>query len=138
MVQLTELITGEAAARTWVISIIWADGLKCPRCGSDNTCEDRHKTMPYRCRECKRTFSLWTGSAAESSRLPLKKWVWVIYLVIMSLKGASSMKLSRDIGVTQTTAWFMLQWIRKAFVPLLAAAFNGSVEAGETYVGGKE
>ena len=55
-----------------------------------------------------------------------------------SLKGVSSMKLHRDLDVTQTTAWFMLQRVRAAFAPLLAAAFEGPVEADETYVGGLE
>ena len=74
----------------------------------------------------------------EGSPLPLRKWVWAIYLHLTSLKGVSSMKLHRDIGVTQKTAWFMLQRIRKAFdrndddPP-----FAGPVEFDETYVGGK-
>lgn len=138
MVQLTEMIPDEAAARVWFEATIWPDGRKCPRCDSDNTYEGKHKTMPYRCRACGKSFSVRTGTAAESSRLPLKKWVWAIYLEIASLKGVSSMKLHRDIGVTQTTAWFMLQRIRAAFVPLLDAALEGPVEADETYVGGKE
>ena len=91
--------------------------------------------LPY---ACKRFFSVRTGTALASSRLPLKKWVWAIYLEMTSLKGVSSMKLHRDLDVTQTTAWFMLQRVRAAFAPLLAAAFEGPVEADETYVGGLE
>ena len=91
--------------------------------------------MPYRCGECKRTFSVRTGTAFESSRLPLKKWVWAIYLEIISLRGATSMKLHRNTGMTQTTAWFMLHRIRVAFAPLMAAAFEGPVETDETYSG---
>ncbi len=94
--------------------------------------------MPYRCRDCNRTFSVRTKTALESSKAPLKKWVWAIYLEMTSLKGISSMKLHRDIGVTQTTAWFMLQRIREAFAPAIAEAFEGPVEVDETYVGGKE
>ncbi len=69
---------------------------------------------------------------------PLLKWVWALYLEITALKGVSSMKLHCGLDVTQRTAWFMLQRIRKAFEPLLAVAFEGSVEVDETYVGEKE
>ena len=79
-----------------------------------------------------------TGTVLESSRLPLKKWVWAIYLEITSLKGISSMKLYRDIGVTQKTAWHMLHRIRETFSPVLAEMFASEVEVDETFVGGKE
>jgi len=74
----------------------------------------------------------------ESSRLPLQKWAWAIYLHLTSLKGVSSMKLHRDIGVSQPTAWYMLQRIRKAFDKDDDPPFGGPVEFDETYMGGKE
>ena len=79
-----------------------------------------------------------TGTALEESRLPLKKWVWAIFLEMTNLKGVISMKLHRDIGVTQKTAWFMQQRIREAFTPEIAEIFVGPVEVDETYVGGLE
>ena len=63
--------------------------------------------MPYRCRSCKVFFSVRTGTALERSKVPLKKWAFAIYLSVTSLKGVSSMKLHRDLDVTQKTAWFM-------------------------------
>ena len=94
--------------------------------------------MPYWCSDCRSYFSVKTGSVMEGSPLPLRKWVYAIYMHLTSLKGVSSMKLHRDIGVTQKTAWFMLQRIRKAFErndddP----PFSGPVKIDETYFGGK-
>ena len=72
-----------------------------------------------------------------NSHLPLRKWAFAIYLHITSLKGVSSMKLHRDIGVPQKTAWFMLQRIRKAWESE-DSLFAGPIEVDETYMGGKE
>ncbi len=95
--------------------------------------------MPYRCRDCRGYFSVRTGTILESSRLPLRKWAWAVYLYLTNLKGLSSMKLHRDIGVTQKTAWFMLHRIREAYAFALPdEPFQGPVEVDETYVGGKE
>ena len=94
--------------------------------------------MPYWCSDCRKHFSVRTGTVLASSRLPLRKWAYAIYLEITSLKGVSSMKLYRDLGVTQKTAWFMLHRIREAFVQEATAPFAGPVEVDETYVGGKE
>ncbi len=138
MVKLAEMFPDEQAAVLWLEAVIWSDGRLCPRCKGTDTYAGTHRPMPYRCRPCKRFFSVRTGTALASSRLPLKKWVWAIYLEMTSLKGVSSMKFHRDLDGTQTTAWFMLQRVRAAFAPLLAAAFEGPVEADETYGGGLE
>ena len=73
----------------------------------------------------------------HKSHIPLRKWVFAIYLHLTSLKGVSSMKLHRDIGVSQPAAWFMLQRIRKAWEGE-DKLFAGPVEIDETYFGGKE
>ena len=93
--------------------------------------------MPYRCSDCRSYFSVKTATAMRKSHIPLRKWAFAIYLHLTSLKGVSSMKLHRDIGVSQPAAWFMLQRIRKAWEgddPL----FAGPIEIDETYMGGKE
>ena len=82
-------------------------------------------------------FSVRIGTALERSKVPLRKWVFAIYLEMTSLKGVSSMKLHRDLGVTQKTAWFMLHRIREAWSQERDALFAGRVEADETYIGGK-
>lgn len=73
----------------------------------------------------------------ESSNLPLKIWLWAIYLELTSLKGVSSMKLHRDLGISQRSAWFVLQRIREGLFPRLNE-FVGPVEVDEAYIGGKE
>ena len=74
----------------------------------------------------------------ESSRLPLRKWVIALYLCSTNLKGVSSMKLHRDLGVTQKTAWFMLGRIREAWAVAADVVLDGTVEVDETFIGGKE
>ena len=94
--------------------------------------------MPYWCTTCRSYFSVRTGTALERSRVPLRKWAIAIYLELTSLKSISSMKLHRDIGVTQATAWFMLHRIREAWSDADdRGSFSGPVEVDETYFGGK-
>ena len=138
VMDMAEMFATEADAVAWFEAWMWPDGeLSCPRCGS---LEGAYRVksgrpMPYRCRDCKKYFSVKTGTAMEDSKLPLRKWAWAIYLELTSLKGVSSMKLHRDLGVTQKTAWFMLHRIREAFADI-APLFDGPVEVDETYIGG--
>ena len=74
----------------------------------------------------------------HKSHIPLRKWVLAIYLHLTSLKGVSSIKLHRDIGISQPAAWFMLQRIRKAWGSDDDWPFGGPVEVDETYFGGRE
>ena len=137
MVQLADMFPTEESAREWFESRVWPDGRHCPRCGSTETSEASHAKMPYWCPACRSYFSVKVGTVLESSKISLRKWVYAIYLHLTSLKGVSSMKLHRDIGVSQPAAWFMLQRIRKAWesdTPL----FAGPIEIDETYMGGKE
>jgi len=94
---------------------MWSNGRVCPRCKETDTYESTHKTLPYRCRPCKRFFGVRNGTLMENSRLPYLTWVYAVYLELTSLKRISSMKLYRDIGVSQPTAWYMLQRICVAF-----------------------
>ena len=94
--------------------------------------------MPYRCSDCRSYFSVRTGSAIECSRLPLRKWAIAIYLTLTSLKSVSSMKLHRDLGITQKSAWFVLHRLREAWGDQPDdEPFAGPVEVDETYMGGK-
>ncbi len=138
MIELAEMFPNEDSAREWLESKIWANGRCCPKCGSMSTVESSHANMPYWCSDCRSYFSVRTGTLLEASKVPLRKWVWAIYLHLTNLKGVSSMKLHRDIGVSQPTAWFMLQRIRKAFENDDDSPFGGPVELDESYIGGKE
>jgi len=138
LMDIMEMFPDEETATEWFEAEFWPNGRKCPYCQGDNTYACPGNTMPYRCRPCRKRFSVRTGTLLQSSRLLLLKWVWAIYIEMTSLKGVSSVKLHRDLGVTQRTAWFMLQRIRTAFAPVQAAALEGPVEADETYIGGLE
>ena len=128
----------ETAAVRWFENLVWPSGRHCPRCGyAETTVAAATSGLPYYCPGCQRAFSVRIGTALERSKLPLRKWVFAIYLDMTSLKGVSSMKLHRDIGVTQKTAWFMLHRIREAWAQERAAHFEGPVEADESYFGGK-
>ena len=137
IIELTTMFPDEESARTWFESQVWGDERACGHCGSLNTSEASHKTMPYWCTDCRSYFSVKTGTALASSKIDLRRWVFAIYLEVTSLKGVSSMKLHRDLGVSQKSAWFMLHRIREAFARD-GAEFTGPVEADETYIGGRE
>ncbi len=140
LLQLAQMFPDEDAARAWFEAIFWPDGERdCPRCRSLNTHACIHAKMPYRCRDCRKYFSVKTGTVMAGSPLPLLKWLYAIYLDTTSLKGVSSMKLHRDLGITQKSAWHMQQRIREAFAAEgPTVMFGGPVEVDETYVGGRE
>ena len=117
LIEVMDMFPSEDAAREWVESTIWPNGRCCGKCGSTNTHEATHKTMPYRCRDCRSYFSVKTGTPLASSNIPLRKWAIAIYLCLTSLKSVSSMKLHRDLGISQKSAWFMLHRIREAWMP---------------------
>ena len=135
--ELADMFPSEEAASAWFESHVWPGGRHCPRCGSLETIE-AHSDMPYWCPACRRYFSVRIGTAFERSKVPLRKWVYAIYLEMTSLKGISSMKLHREIKVTQKTAWFILHRIREVWGQERDGLFAGPVEIDETYMGGKE
>ncbi|MXY42004.1 MAG: IS1595 family transposase [Rhodospirillaceae bacterium] len=137
IMELTDLFPDEPSAVAWFEAIRWANGRFCGHCGSTETSEvPNAKPMPYWCKGCRSYFSVRTGTSIEKSRLKLRKWVFAIYLEATSLKGVSSMKLHRDLNVTQKTAWYMLHRIRESFALGSGPTFAGPVEADETFIGG--
>ena len=138
IVELVDMFPTEEAATAWFESVIWSDGRYCGKCGSVNTREvPNAKPMPYWCTDCRSYFSVRTGTPIARSNVPLRKWAIAIYLCLTSLKSVSSMKLKRDIGVSQPTAWFMLHRIREAWGEDDDEPFDGPVEVDETHMGGK-
>lgn len=131
LLELAKKFPDEQAAREWFEAVVWPNGPTCPRCKGQNVHEATHKTMPYRCRPCKRFFSVRTGTMLAASNMPLLKWVWAIYLELTSLEGVSSMKLHCDLSISQATAWFMLQRIRKAFRLDMLPEFAGTSDVDE-------
>ena len=139
LLELAEMFPDEASATSWLEAKQWPQGRCCGHCGSIETrVIPNAKPMPYRCQSCKKYFSVRTGTTLENSRLPLRKWVFAIYLYVTNIKGISSMRLHRELDVTQKTAWFMLHRLRDAWADSSLERFAGPVEVDETYIGGKE
>ena len=135
---LTDMFPSEEAASLWFENVLWPDGRCCGHCGSTRTSPvASRKPMPFWCSDCREYFSVKTGTAMQRSKIPLRKWAIAIYLCLTSLKSVSSMKLRRDIGVSQKTAWFMLHRIREAWATETPGGYTGPVEVDETFVGGK-
>ena len=129
----------DATAERWFIVQRWPEGVCCPHCGSVSVQTGaQHKTMPFRCREkeCAKRFSTKTGTVMEGSKVGYQDWILAMFLLTTSLKGVSSMKLHRDLGITQKTAWFLAHRIRAALSEN-KTGFTGPVEIDETYMGGK-
>jgi transposase-like protein len=128
-------------AATYLESIRWPDGPVCPHCG-----ESERKPYPlksktrklYKCAACRKQYTVTVGTIFEGSHIPLNKWLLAFYLLCSSKKGMSAHQLHRMLGVTYKSAWFMAHRIRYSMEqPPFARPLTGTVEADETYVGGK-
>jgi len=128
----------EREARAYIETCRWNGRPTCPTCGSTSRIQVRRIEGYYRCLVCKRDFTVRTGTIFERSHVPLDKWLYAIYLLVTARKGISSLQLSKEIGVTQKTAWFMLARLRKACGNGNDSLLWGIIEADETFLGGKE
>src|SRR5437660_3397013 len=143
---LADLFTNEDAARAFIENRVWPNGPVCPHCGSKEaytlTAKPGSKSPVrkgvYKCKACRKQFTVRIGTIFEDSHLPFCKWLVTLHLMTSSKKGISSLQISRELGITVKSAWFMTHRIREAmrqngpFDPL-----DGTVEVDETYVGGK-
>ena len=134
--QLFAMFPDQDTARTYLESRLWPQGVRCPICAKGDNITAR-KAGYYRCNPCKEDFTVRTGTIFERSHVPLHKWLYAMYLLVTSRKGISSMQLSKEIGITQKSAWFVLQRLREACGNHLDT-LRGIVEVDETYIGGKE
>lgn len=136
LIEFFEKYPDEASAVKFFENLQWPDGIKCPYCGSHNISNCKH-SMPYRCRHCRKHFSVKVGTILEDSKLPLQKWLLAIYILINSKKGISSTQLAEYLGCTQKTAWFLAHRIREAWFSD-DKKLSGTIEVDETYIGGLE
>ena len=129
----------DEAAEAWFAEHRWPDGPRCPHCDSDRvSAVASRRPMPYRCRECRRHFSVKTGTPMRDSNLGAQTWLLGIFLIVANPKGRSSVQLAADLGITQKSAWHLGHRIRAALADGGLPGFEGPVEADETYIGGKE
>ncbi len=124
--------------REFLIAQRWPDGIVCPTCGSGSVYFDSGRNR-WECKtkHQRRTFTLKTGTIFEDSPLGLDKWLPCVWLIANAKNGISSHEIARALGVTQKTAWFMLQRIRLAMQSDTGGKLGGDVEVDETFIGGK-
>ncbi len=137
--QFFQRFPDEEAARKHFEAQRWNGEPVCGHCGSANAveCKD-HKPMPYRCRDCRKHFSVRTGTVLAESRLPLQKWLLAIYMLTSARKGIPSTQMARELGITQKSAWFLAQRIRETWLKDRDDHMDGQVQVDETFVGGSE
>ena len=136
--QLLERFPDDDTAERWFVETRWKSGAACPACGSCNVQErPTRKPQPYRCRDCRKDFSVKTGTLMHNSKLGYRVWAVSIYLLSTQPKGVASTRLAEALGITPKTAWHLLHRIRESWEDnreLLA----GPVKADEAYIGGLE
>lgn len=138
----------EEKARAYLETVRWPDGPVCPHCHNHDekpiwkiepNAKKKIREGLYHCSACNKQFTVTVGTIFEDSHIPLRKWLWGFYLLCSSKKGISSLQIQRILGLgSYRTALFMMHRIRHALSdPIFQDKLTGTVEADETYVGGK-
>jgi transposase-like protein len=121
----------------------WASEPACPHCGDMDVYQmtgkdgERNKDFRWRCRGCKKMYSVRTKTVFEESRLPLHVWVYAFWKACSSKKGISALQLSREMEITHKSALFVLRRIRHGLAEGIPTKLQGSVEVDEVYIGGR-
>ena len=134
--QVFGLFPHEEAARKYLEGRRWPNGITCPICNNTERVTPRNHGF-YRCNPCKLDFTVRTGTVFGRSHVPLHKWLYAMYLLITARKGISSLQLSKEIGITQKSAWFVLHRLLEACGTKLET-LKGTVEVDETFIGDLE
>lgn len=135
--ELFKMFPDEKSAREYLEKKRWNGIVICPFCNKAERVQVRKREGYYRCLDCKKDFTVRTGTVFERSHIPLDKWLYTMYLLVTDRKGIASLELSKKIGVTQKSCWFMLHRLREA-CKNEGLQLSGIIEADETYIGGKE
>jgi transposase-like protein len=137
-----KVLQSEAAAIAWVEARVWPEGPVCPHCGGvERIGKMKGKATRiglYKCYQCRKQFTVKVGTVFEDSHVPMNLWLQAMYLLCSSKKGISSNQLSRTLGVTLKTAWFMSHRIREAMRVVGVEPMGGAgatVEVDETFIG---
>lgn len=137
LMQLADAIPDEDAAIAHFTAIRWKDGAFCPYCQGRKVYTFKDGRT-HKCAACGKRFSIKVGTIFEGTKLPLRTWLMAIWMLTSHKKGIASTTLARDLGITQKTAWFVLHRLREAATTKsFNAPLAGTVEADETFVGGK-
>ncbi len=114
----------------------WPNGVECPYCDAKSPMFLSTRRI-WKCRSCRKQFSIKVGTIFEDSPIPLNKWLAAMWLIANCKNGVSSYEISRDLGLTQKTTWFMLHRVREAMQDKTATKLAGEVEVDESFIGGK-
>jgi transposase-like protein len=136
LLEAVKYFSDPEVCREFLAAIRWENGPICPNCGSDCVILLTTRSI-YKCRACKKQFSIKVGTIFEDSPIGLDKWLPTAWLIINCKNGISSYEIARDLGITQKSAWFMLHRVRLAMQCRTFEKLSGVVEADETFVGGK-
>ena len=143
--QLPTACSDEAAAVEFMEQQRWGDSPACPHCGDMNVTRlrskdgNRNNRFLWRCRGCSEQFTVRVGTVLEDSKIPLRHWCYAFWAACSSKKGVSALQIQRQTGLSYKSALFLMHRIRLAMTPDPATPplLNGTVEADETYVGGR-
>ncbi len=138
LVEAAQKFGDDAKAEAWFVERRWPNGIRCPKCDSDavSTRKGKRQTPQYHCKACTANFTVKTDTIMHNSKLSLGKWALAFYLYSTNLKGVSSMKLHRELGISQKSAWHLAHRIREVWNGE-TERMAGPVEADEAYFGGK-
>jgi transposase-like protein len=137
LLDLLSYFNDEQVCRDYLELVRWEGNIECAYCNHNKVFKYSNGKV-YKCAACKKQFSVKVGTIFEDSKVSLKKWFAAIYLITSHKKGISSLQLGRDIGVTQKTAWYMLHRVRFSLGITSTEKLTGTIEADETFIGGKE
>src|SRR5665213_3522015 len=138
LIEFYQVFATEEQCQKFLAQQRWSSGIVCPKCGTVGIKAYKLASGRLKCAECRKPFTVRMGSVFEDSKIPLQKWFFAIYLHTSLKKGVSSIQLSKYLGVTQKTAWFMLQRIRYVFDNGTFEKLMNEVEVDEAYIGGRE
>ncbi|KKN13936.1 hypothetical protein LCGC14_1001220 [marine sediment metagenome] len=131
-----KMFPDERSARVHFEGATWPNGPVCPYCEYLDITTLKREGY-YRCKSCRKDFTVRVGTVMHRSKIPIRKWLFAMYLVCTARKGVSSVQLSKEIGITQKSAWFLLQRIREG-CSKEGEKLSGIVEVDETFIGGLE
>lgn len=137
LIEFLQTYSNEKTCIDQLVKDRWGAEVTCPLCGTINTKLYTLASGKLKCASCRQTFSARVGTIFEDSKIHLQKWFLAIYLATSLKKGISSVQVSKYLGITQKSAWFMLQRIRHAIFSDDSRDLEGEVEIDETYIGGK-
>lgn len=138
LLEAIKYYSSEAVCVEFLSQLKWGGDEKCcTRCGS--TAVYGMRTRPvFKCRDCKKQFSIKVGTVMEDSAIPITKWIPALWMIVNDKNGISSCEVARALGVTQKSAWFICHRIREAIQNGMFTKLSGEVEVDETFIGGKE